>query len=101
MKVAWRIESGGEGVTQVGKGKVALTNMEFKGKCHLCEKYGQKQTNVPRRINQKKKKKERKFQAYSTTAVRRGINLQTAGNMRLIKTRGPRIGRRKKKKKGT
>ena len=29
------IEYGGEGVMQVGEGKVALMNMEFKRKCHM------------------------------------------------------------------
>ena len=39
MNVAWRIKSDREGITQVGEGKVALTKMEFKGKCHTCGKY--------------------------------------------------------------
>ena len=43
VNVAWRIESGGEGVLQIGEGKVALINTEFKGKCHTCRKYGHKQ----------------------------------------------------------
>ena len=36
MNVAWRSESGGKGVTQVGEDKVVLTNTEFKGKSHSC-----------------------------------------------------------------
>ena len=32
MNVAWRIKAGREGVMQLGENKVALTNMEFKGK---------------------------------------------------------------------
>ena len=43
INVAWRIASGGEGVMQVGQGKVALMNMEFKEKFHTCGKYGHKQ----------------------------------------------------------
>ena len=53
-------------------------------------------TNVPTRINQKKKKETRDFWASAVTAVRWGISLETAGNIRLIKTRGARIGTRKK-----
>ena len=52
-------------------------------------------TNVPR-INQKKKQETKNVWANEVTAIRWGINMQTAGNMRLIKTRGQRIGRRKK-----
>ena len=43
MKVTWRIESDGKGVMKVGEGEVVLMSMEFKGKCHLCGKYGHKQ----------------------------------------------------------
>ena len=53
-------------------------------------------TNVPRRINLKKKKDTRNFLAHVITVVWWGIMLQTDGNMKLIKTRGLRIGRRKK-----
>ena len=49
MNVAWRIKSDGEGVTQVGDGKVALMKMEFKEKCHTCEKYGHKQTKCSKK----------------------------------------------------
>ena len=42
MNVAWRIESGRELVTQVGKGKVALMKTEFEGNCYVCGKYGWK-----------------------------------------------------------
>ena len=34
--VCLRINSGSKGVMQAGEGKVALTNIEFKGKCHAC-----------------------------------------------------------------
>ena len=43
MNVTQRIKSCGEGVMQVGEGKVALTNTEFKGKCHTCGMFGHKQ----------------------------------------------------------
>ena len=56
-------------------------------------------TNALRRINQKKKKETRSLQASLITVIRWGIKLQAAWNLRLIKTRDPRIGRRKKKRK--
>ena len=40
MNVAWRIESGREGVAQLGENEIVLMNMKFKGKCHTCGKYG-------------------------------------------------------------
>ena len=61
MNVAWRIESGREGVMQVGAGKVVLTNMAFKENCHSCEKMGINHTHVLRRINQRKKEETRNF----------------------------------------
>ena len=57
---------------------------------------GKNKTNVLRIINQRKKNETRNFGASAITAARSGIKLQTAGNMRLIKTRGPRIRRKKK-----
>ena len=38
-RITQQIESGREGVMQVGQGKIVLTNIEFKQKCHTCEKY--------------------------------------------------------------
>ena len=73
-----------------------MTNKEFKRKCHSCGKYGIDKINVPRRINLRKGKETRNFLAHAITVVRWSIRLQTAGNMKPIKTRGPRIGRRKK-----
>ena len=55
--------------------------------------------NVLRRINHRKKKKTRNFWESAITVVRWGIRLETAGNTWLIKTRGPRIGRKKKKRR--
>ena len=55
--------------------------------------------NVPRRANLRKGIETRSFQASAITVVRWGTKLQTAGNIRLIKTRDPRIGRRRKKKR--
>ena len=49
MNVAWRIESGREGVAQVGENKVVLTNTEFKGKSLTCGKYGHKQNKCPKK----------------------------------------------------
>ena len=99
MNVAWRIESGREGLVQVGEGEVVLTNMEFKGKCQTGGKYGHKQKNLLIRVNQRKKKETINFLANAIIAVRWGIRLQTAWSTRLIKTRGPRTGRRTKTRK--
>ena len=52
--------------------------------------------NVPRRINLRKRKETKNVLVSAITAVRRGTSLQTTGNMKQIKTRGPRIGRKKK-----
>ena len=60
MNFAWRIKSGAKGVAQVSKGKVALTNMEFKEKCNLYGKYGNKQNKCPKK-NKTKEGKKRKF----------------------------------------
>ena len=56
---------------------------------------GMSKTNVPRKINQKKKKETRSLQANVITVVRWGIKLLAAGNSRLIKTGDQRIGQRK------
>ena len=56
------------------------------------ESNGISKTNVPRRTNQKKKRKQGVYRQNSTTVIRCGIRPQIAGNMRLIKTRDPRIG---------
>ena len=56
-------------------------------------------TNVPRRIKQRKKKETMIFLASAIIAVRCDMRLQTTGIMRLIKTRGPRLARKKKTKK--
>ena len=55
--------------------------------------------NVPRRTNQNEKKETRSLQASATTVVRWEIRPQIAENMRLIKTRDPKIGRKKNKRK--
>ena len=47
-------------------------------------------------INKTKEKGNKKFSCNAITAVRWDIRLQTARNMRLIKIRDSRIGRRKK-----
>ena len=60
---------------------------------------GRNNANVLRRINQKKKMEVSNFQASAITVVRWSIRLQSAGKMKQIKTRGPRIGRRKKTRK--
>ena len=49
MTVAWKIESGGKEVTQVGQHKFALVDMEFKRKCHLCGMYKHKQNKYPKK----------------------------------------------------
>ena len=61
MNVAWRMETGGEGVMQVGEGKVALKNMEFKGKCHSCGKYGHEQNKCPKKNKPEERKGKKKF----------------------------------------
>ena len=61
MNVGWRIESGIEGVLQVGEIKVVLTNTEFKGKCQTCGKYGYKQNKCPERKRSKEEKGNKKF----------------------------------------
>ena len=63
------------------------------------ESMGVNKANVLRRINPKNKKETRSVWASVMTAARWGIKLQTAGNSRLINTRGQRIGRGKKKRK--
>ena len=95
MNVAWRIKSCKEKVMQVGEGEVVLTNMEFKGNCYTCGKYGHKQNKVPKKNKSEEKKETRNILASAITVVRWGIRLQTFGNMRLIKTRGSKIIRGK------
>ena len=85
-------------MVQVGEIKVALTNTEFKGKCCTCGKYGHKQNKYLKKNKSEEEKGNKTFQASATTVVRWGIRPSIAGNMRLIKTRDPRIGRRKKKR---
>ena len=61
MNVEWRIESGGEGVTQVREDEVALMNSKFKGKCRTCRKYGQKQNKCSQKNKSKEEKGNKKF----------------------------------------
>ena len=61
MNVAWRIESGGEGVPQVGEGKVVLVNMEFRGKCCACVQYRHKQNKCPKKNKSEEEKGSKKF----------------------------------------
>ena len=70
MNVACKIKSSGEGEAQVGECKVALTNTEFKGKCHTCGNYWHKQNNVPRKISQKKKKETKSLSESAISEVR-------------------------------
>ena len=60
MNVAWKIEPCREGVVQVGKSKVALTNTEFKGKCHSCGKHGHKK-HCPKKNKSEEEKRGKKF----------------------------------------
>ena len=96
MNVAWRMKSGEEGVMQVGKGEVALTNMEFKKKNHTCGKYGNTQNKCPQKNKSEDEKGYKIFLGKCNHCSKVGKRLKTAGNLRLIKTRGLRIGRRKK-----
>ena len=96
MNVAWRIEFGGEGVMQVGEGNIVLTHMEFKGKCHSCGKHRHEENKCPKKNKPEEEKGYKKFSGKCNHCGKVGTNLQTAGNMKRIKIRGPRIGRRKK-----
>ena len=58
MNVAWRIESFGEGVVQVGECEIALSNIEFKRKCHICGKYGHEQNKCPKKNKSEEKRKQ-------------------------------------------
>ena len=49
---------------------------------------------VKRRTNLRKGKETTNFLAHAITVVRWSTRLQTAGNMKPIMARGPRIGRR-------
>ena len=71
-------------------------NTEFKRKYHTCGRYGHTQNECPTKNKSGEEKGKRSLQANAITVVRWGINPQIAGNMRLIKKRDPRIGRRKK-----
>ena len=64
MNVAWKFKSSREGVGEVGKSKVALTNKEFKGKSHTCGKYGHKENKCPK-INNSEEKGNKKFMGTS------------------------------------
>ena len=61
MNVAWRIKSSGEGVAQLRENEVVLTNMNFKGKCHTCGKYGHKQSKCSKKNKSKEEKGNKKF----------------------------------------
>ena len=61
MNVAWRIDSGEEGVMQVKEGKVQLMNMEFKGKCHKCGNYGYKENKCTKKNKSVEEKGNKKF----------------------------------------
>ena len=61
MNVALRIDSGREGVMQVEERKVALTNMEFKGKCYSCGKYWHKQNKCPKKNKSDEENRNKKF----------------------------------------
>ena len=93
---AWRIKFGNEGVMLVEEVEAALTNTGFKEKCHLCGKYGHKQNKCPKKNKPRKGKETRNFLVHAITVVSWGASLQTTGNMNSVKTRGQRIGRRKK-----
>ena len=99
MNVAWRIESSSEGVMQVGDTKVALMSMGFKEKCHSCGNMCRSKINVPRRISLRKGKETRSLWASVITVVRWDTRLQTAGKIKPVKTRGPRIGGTNKTRK--
>ena len=99
MNVAWRIESGIEGVMQAGEGKVVLMNTEFKEKCHTREKYEHKQNRCPKKNKSEEEKGSKKFLGKCNHCSKVGHKAATAENISLIKTRGQRIGRRKKIKK--
>ena len=61
LNITLIFESDSKRVTQVGESKVALTNIEFKGKCHTYEKYGHKQNKCPEKNKTKEGKENEKF----------------------------------------
>ena len=94
MNVAWKIEFGGEGVMQTGEGEVELMNIEFKG-----GKYGHKQNKCPKKNKPKKGKGNKKFSGTCNHCSKVRCKAANCWEHKQIKTRGPRIGRRKKTRK--
>ena len=74
-----------------------MTNTELKGICKACGKYGDKQNKYPKKNKSEEENEDKKCMGKCNHCGNVEHKVQTAGNMRLIKTRDPRIGRRMKK----